>query len=46
MGRLSELHRYLQIPPQKLEDFKKEMTYLTITEDLKKLRKELKKYKE
>lgn len=46
MGRLTELHRYLKMPPQRLQDFKQQMSYLNQTEELKELRGELKLYKE
>jgi hypothetical protein len=46
MGKLTELHNYLRVPEDRLERFKMDMAYLRVTEDLKKLRKELGYYKE
>lgn len=46
MGRLTELHRYLKMPPHRLQDFKKELSHISPTNELQKLRQELKLYKE
>ena len=45
MGRISEMFRYLETPPNEMEGFKFTMSRISITEESKKVRKVLKLYK-
>ena len=46
MGRLTQAIAYLNAEPSKVNELKQEMTHITINEDLKRLRKELKLYQD
>lgn len=46
MGRASEYIAYLKENPKTLTDFRTKLSYITITEDIKEKRKELKLYKD
>lgn len=45
MGRISEMFRYLETPTNEMESFKFTMSRISITEESKKVRRELKLYK-
>lgn len=45
MGRLSEYFRYLQTLPEELTNFNFTKSYVNITEEDKRLRREMKLYK-
>ena len=45
MGRLTEYFQYLEVPTDKLEDFKFRSAWITIKPEDKKLRRKLKLYK-
>jgi len=44
MGRITEALKYLKSDPKQLNEIKQGFTHLTITKELKELRKELKLY--
>lgn len=45
MGRMTEYFNYLKVEPKNLQEFKDNMYYLKVTEDIKKQRSKLKLYK-
>ena len=45
MGRITEYFNYLKVGPDKLQDFKENMCYLEVNEEMKKQRRKLKLYK-
>lgn len=45
MGRLREYFAYLAVEPKWLQEFKPQLSHLELTEDHKKIRRELKVYK-
>lgn len=42
MGTLTEIFEYLRVEPEKLTDFKEKIGHMSISEERKNLRKELK----
>ena len=45
MGRLTEYFEYLKTPPKDLKEFKEKMCYITIKQEDREIRRELKLYK-